>query len=362
MPKPRTPRQNAAYRKLQGRLTRYGLQLRALFDAFSDDVAKLVAGTGYSADSDKPFRFKDYPAAERKFKRLKEKLAKDMHALIGRTTAAEVENADKISDELAKSVIRAYGGNASNPAFSPYFVHRSAAVEAFLSRRRDGQHGWSKRVWDIAETNGKELELAVSAAIKDGKAATKLATEIKKYLNEPDRLFRRVRNEFGQLVLSRNAKLYHPGRGIYRSSYKNALRLAATETNVAYRQAENERWKAMDFIVGGEIHLSKSHKVEDICDELQGKYPKAFIETWTGWHPNCLCYKTSILKTEEEFWDMDQSRPSKNEVKDMPEGWYRWAANNADRIKAAAAQGKEPWFIRDNKAVWNETLARIEAK
>lgn len=57
---------------------------------------------------------------------------------------------------------------------------------------------------------------------------------------------------------------------------------------------------------------------------------------------------------------MDQSKPSKNEVKDIPEGWYRWAANNADRIKAAAAQGKEPWFIRDNKAVWDETLAGLK--
>ena len=59
----------------------------------------------------------------------------------------------------------------------------------------------------------------------------------------------------------------------------------------------------MDFVVGIEIHLSGNHTLNgkpfhDICDELAGKYPKDF--KFTGWHPQCRCFVTTILKTKEE--------------------------------------------------------------
>ena len=38
-------------------------------------------------------------------------------------------------------------------------------------------------------------------------------------------------------------------RGVYRSSYNNARRLAATETNIAYRTADHLRWQQMDFVI-----------------------------------------------------------------------------------------------------------------
>ncbi|EJW89679.1 hypothetical protein EVA_22214, partial [gut metagenome] len=75
-----------------------------------------------------------------------------------------------------------------------------------------------------------------------------------------------------------NAAQFHPGRGVYRSSYMNARRLAATETNIAYRTADHLRWQDFDFVVGIRIVLSnnhtclgsdgKPHKFTDICDEL----------------------------------------------------------------------------------------------
>lgn len=36
-------------------------------------------------------------------------------------------------------------------------------------------------------------------------------------------------------------------------------RRAATETNIAYRTADHERWQQLDFIVGIEVHLSNNH-------------------------------------------------------------------------------------------------------
>lgn len=46
-----------------------------------------------------------------------------------------------------------------------------------------------------------------------------------------ERLYRRVRGADGKLHLSKAAKAYHPSQGVYRSSYKNAMRLTRTECN-----------------------------------------------------------------------------------------------------------------------------------
>ena len=107
-----------------------------------------------------------------------------------------------------------------------------------------------------------------------------MARDLKQYLKHPDKLFRRVRDERGILHFSKNAAAFHPGQGVYRSSYQNARRLAVTETNMAYRTADHERWQNLDFVVGIEIHLSSNHtckgrdgkpyRFEDICDQLQG--------------------------------------------------------------------------------------------
>ena len=160
----------------------------------------------------------------------------------------------------------------------------------------------------------------------------------------------------------------------------NARRLAATETNIAYRTADHLRWQKMDFVVGIEIVLSNNHTIRlqpgektsdlpgqmradgtpkanavrtltDICDTLAGRYSKDF--KFTGWHPHCRCRAVTILKTEEEMARdtrriLDGRQPSTdsdNAVTDTPEAFKGWVENNRDRI----ANGHSlPYFIRDN--------------
>lgn len=139
---------------------------------------------------------------------------------------------------------------------------------------------------------------------------------------------------------------YKTGPGVYKSSFKNAMRLARTEINMAYRAAEQERWKQFDFVVGYEVKVTQNGKhVEDICDCLQGKYNKDFV--FRGWHPQCMCYAIPILKTEDEFWELDDT-PSENEVTDVPQGFKDWVIDNEERIERAAERGTLPYFLRDN--------------
>jgi len=171
-----------------------------------------------------------------------------------------------------------------------------------------------------------------------------------------------VRDAEGKLQLSKAAKEYHPGAGVYRSSYKNAMRVARTEINAAYHTADQLRWDKMDFVVGVRISLSGAHPAYDICDELQGDYPKNF--KFTGWHPNCLCQMTAILKTEAEM-DRDDalimagkraSSYSRNRVKEMPPIFTEWVRANKQRIVTAK---KLPYFLSDNRKIVNDILKNL---
>lgn len=127
---------------------------------------------------------------------------------------------------------------------------------------------------------------------------------------------------------------------------------------MAYRTAEQTRWRQFDFVVGFEVKTTQNGKhQEDICDRLKGRYPKDF--KWVGWHPQCLCYAVSILKTEEEFWrDLGGDTPGKSEkeVTDVPQEFKDWVRDNADRIEKAEKRGTQPYFIRDKQKRIDEIL------
>lgn len=215
----------------------------------------------------------------------------------------------------------------------------------------------SDRVWDIAKKAQTEIELALSVSLEEGKSATQLSREVRNLLNNPTALFRRVRDQYGNLVLSKNAQNYHPGQGVYRSAYKNALRLTSNEINVAYKSADWLRIQQNPDIVGFEVRLSPQHKVYDMCDELKGKYPKTFH--FHGWHVGCKCHIITLLKTDEEIikeLKADETLPpesSSNYVAEVPNNYKQWVADNKDRFKNWKTK---PYFIEENSKVAGTTI------
>jgi len=218
-----------------------------------------------------------------------------------------------------------------------------AAMDTFLTRTTAGMN-LSKRVWNLVNGAKDQIELYLSSGISTGKSAAGIARDIKQYLNEPDRLFRRVRQD-GKLVLSKAARGYKPGAGIYRSSYKNALRLTRNEINMSYRMSDYTRRQDLPFVTGIEVHLSASHNVEDMCDSLTGKYPPGFI--WLGWHINCYCYTTTItLNKKDSLNFMKTGKIAKsNYITKIPKRASNWIKTNA---KTIAGYKNTPYFIKDN--------------
>lgn len=193
-------------------------------------------------------------------------------------------------------------------------------------------------------------------ALRDGTPANRLVTDLKQYLKYPDKLFRRVRDEHGQLQLSKRAKEFHPGHGVYRSSYKNARRLAVTETNMAYHKADNERWRQLDFVLGYEVQVSGTNSnVCPLCMELAGKYPKEF--EFVGWHPHCRCHAVPIMEDIDSFQARQDALlrgeriPATGQVTAPPKNFTDHLANNSDRLQRASKAGTLPYFVRDNYKV-----------
>jgi len=218
-----------------------------------------------------------------------------------------------------------------------------AALDTFLNRTEAGMN-LSERVWNLTNGAKDQLELYLASGISTGRSAAEIAGDIKQYLNEPNRLFRRVRQE-GKLVLSKAAKGYHPGAGIYRSSYKNALRLSKNEINMAYRMSDYTRRQQLPFVTGIEVHLSASHPQLDMCDDLVGIYPKGFI--FMTWHVGCLCYTTSIMLNDKDslkFMKTGQIDQS-NYITKIPANAQNWLNINA---KTIAGYKNIPYWIKDN--------------
>lgn len=203
----------------------------------------------------------------------------------------------------------------------------------------------SPRVWKITRQNLKQIELYTSTGLAEGRSAISIQKDLKKFLKNPDARFRRIRDpETGKLKLSAPMKAYHPGRGVYRSSFKNALRLARTETNMAYRRADLARWKQTDFVLGYEVRLSNAHPREDICDYMIGKYPKNFV--FTGWHPACFCHAVPVLASQGDFKAYLEGSPipkSKN-VTGVPPGAFNYIKSNSDKLSRYQTK---PFFLEN---------------
>ena len=339
-------------------LTAICTRIDRIFQKAAEEAAKIGVTIKNPLPEDKIFSFDDYPATQKQIERLLNALQESMQTTIVNGVRSAWTLSNNKNNALVSRIFGDRVGDLSKEQYRRYFSTNGAALDAFLGRKEQGMN-LSDRVWRYTNAFKHEIELGLDLGIRTGESAAKMTRSLRQYLQHPDKLFRRVRDKHGNLRLSKAAQAFHPGRGVYRSSYKNARRLAATETNMAYRTSDHLRWQQMDFVVGIEIKLSNNHTLNgmpltDICDELKGKYPKDF--KFVGWHPHCRCHAVTILKTEEEMQQDTQrilsgEKPKKgsvNTVRDVPAAFNDWVDEHSERIKMG---GNLPYFVKDNRNV-----------
>ena len=377
-------------KKLFKRTEGYAANVREIYRVYMNQLINLVKGT--ELEDGKPFSFSGYGYGDQATA-----IFREMYTRLYQEIRGDVENewilSNNYNDDLVKSV---FGAKAiASNQFARYFKRNKEAMDSFLARRT-GKEGLnlSQKVWKYTKQFKEELENCLDLAIGEGTGANKLASKIQKYLQDPDRFYRRFRvkvgeDESGNTIYGRQwkrriydkesqgykwiddePKNYHPGQGVYRSSYRNAQRLARTETNIAYRTADLERWEQLDFVIGYEIKVSKNHPHYDICDELAGKYPKDFV--WTGWHPNCRCFMIPILAGGDDIEEMIERIMAgdggevrqKEKITEFPGAFNKWIKENEDRMDKAKAKAKGtlPYFIKDNSKAIEKILHPFKPK
>lgn len=273
-------------------------------------------------------------------------------------------------------------------------VARDTAAATFIANRLKTKNGLNlaQTVWNYCQQTKSEFEMAMSNTIADGikkgSSAEEIGKSIRKYLNDPDMMYRR----YHTIKVQKNGKkkdvviwrrrriidgkvrfveepLEKVGMGVYRSARKNALRVARTEINAAYHKARNERWQNEPFVIGQYIHVSPQHNIDDICNDLEGRYPKDYI--WISWHPQCICTSDPItIQGEEknEFYKRlmageDMSNyVSPFAVLTMPEKYNQYIKDNSEAIVKAGMRGKLAWHLQDNTKYWAHLLNPSDRK
>lgn len=360
----------------------YAEKVRQLFAAtvneilaLNKSVPTLDEGVMYSFDGDNM-------RIQKKVEALLRQLHSTTTTAIKKGITLEWEKANDACDKLISSC---FGKEVlSSPEFSAWNNRNMAAMNAFTNRTENGLN-LSKRIWQSVQQLRDEMEIAMTVAIGEGDSAQSISRKVRQYLNDPDLMFRRFRfkkgeDEQGKPIYGRKWKKrikdektgkyrwidydrsdYKTGSGVYKSSAKNAMRVARSETNIAYRRADNERWQQMDFVLGQRIQLSKNHPKKDICDKLAGDYPKDFV--FDGWHVQCFCFATPILIDEDEmakvteaFLKGEKYTPRGKQITEYPANFKNWVQDNKENILASRDRGTEPYFIRNNSAAIDQIL------
>ncbi|MHB8928769.1 MAG: hypothetical protein ACYC9Q_14200 [Bacillota bacterium] len=207
-----------------------------------------------------------------------------MNYLLGRVTEAAMP-ADKVLTPKVPAVLRVILGGGMQD------VAQAMRREIFATRARDGKN-LSARIWDFSQTTQEQILGVVNSGVVQGKSAANLAKELRQYLLDPFQ---------GKQVVTPSEY----AKGVS-SVYTNTLRLARTETQMAYHSLHVNQSLTAPYVLGIKWNLSASHPKEDVCDDLaaggpngDGVYLKDQVPDVP--HPNCLCYLTDELMSPDQF-------------------------------------------------------------
>lgn len=284
-----------------------------VYRKFVSEVAPLIASGAADA------------TIKRKVDQLLRRIRKDMASRV----EVGVQRAWMISNDKTFAYLdkRLKGTNLPENIKSAFYDQNAKAMQEFI-KRKDGGLNLSDRIWKGIKGTKKIINKKLSDGTYAGKNAASVARSLRKELLNPS----------GEIA---------PGQGVYKSPIKNAMRLARTETNMAYRMADHSSWKDNPAILGYRISLSQTGKAKarcELCRQMAGDYPSSFV--WAGWHPNCLCVKTPILMNRQHLDDYNDLivsgratpqniaalRKKAGAIEQPPALLKSWVSSNAERV------------------------------
>ena len=179
---------------------------------------------------------------------------------------------------------------------------RAVRDKVWNLRWKDG-YTLSDRIWNLHDIANKNLKSMIQQGVNQGKSAVDIAKEIEKYL------------EVSGPAWTTGIKPSVTGKG---SVKYNALRLARSETQNAYRRAQKLSAQESDIVKGIKWTLSSNHPVyppsyeyegyNEICNYLAehnhqdlgaGVFKPDDIPITP--HPQCMCHWLDVLYEGDKF-------------------------------------------------------------
>lgn len=284
--------------------------------------------------------------------------------------SSRIFHAWSISTMHTSDLFKSVYPNSLKELKSEYKAVNIAASNQFIKRDISKGRTLKGRVWLLSNQYLRDIEDTINIGINSGDSAKNIGNKLALYIQDKEAKINAISNlkdsNVKRLLESRidNKKKV--------SIKRHAELLAANETNLAYRNAEQERHDNLDMIVGYELKVSNSHlewlkkvwiprygsRIE-VCDAMAGKYPKAW--RWNGNHPNCKCYKVPILKSIEELAKdnvklargEEIDNKSKNTIKNIPRQAQTYIKNNFDRFNGYS---NPPYWWVDNIKIINKIV------
>jgi len=149
----------------------------------------------------------------------------------------------------------------------------------------------SDKIWDITNISLEEIRVYMMEVMLDENTSmAEVYQQIKSFLKLPDV---DMRTKYWKQFF----KTHPPGKGVYRSAWKNVLRVLRTETNRAFRLGTIKYAKDRTWVQGIKWELSAAHPRMDICNDIAaddleglgaGVYSPANVPIMP--HPQCICY------------------------------------------------------------------------
>ena len=336
--------------KFLKRQMQYDRKFREIFNRIAEQFAAL--SNDPNAKFTKSFKYNG--AVNKKIDIIIEAFHKDVLNL----TELEIEKSWGLSNEKNDEIVKDYLKTIETikaAQKAAYFMPNIPALKAFISSKH-GTETLSESIWQIADQLRGELKIHLGIGLANGDSAQVISRRIRQYLKDPNALFRRVRDSKGRLIASKAMIENAPGQGVYNSAFKNAMRVARTNTNQAYLLADHERWLKLPMVIGVKISLSAQHpeyNYPEICEIMEGIYPKEF--NFPGWHPQCLCHAVAILMPREDFKEyLRGEKPlTAEQITGYPKNFIDHMKKNYKRY---SNYKQLPFWIDDNKNIIKDVL------
>ena len=174
------------------------------------------------------------------------------------------------------------------------------AVTAVIARLYDDNKSFSDRIWDLRNISKTMISRVVGAGVAQGMSARNLARQLEPMLKG----FKELK---GTATDEEFIPIWNAMRKERADLRYQALRLARTETNNAFREGMVKSAQRAAWIKGVKWNLSGSHKKTDICNvyatrDIDGLGAGVYLpQNVPIDHPNGLCHLTTVVASKEEF-------------------------------------------------------------